>query len=528
MKTPDSPFATQHPDPLPARWSRPLLVVILGLYLLLGGLYAWQTPLWQVPDEPAHVNYARHVARTGTLPILQMGDYNAAYLEEIKAARFPPHMSVAPIRYESHQPPLYYVLGGGILRLAAPQALVDDPTPEGWARAVHALRLFSLTLGLGTLLAAYRLVRRLFPRLPTLALAATALIAFIPQHLAILAGANNDALAELLLALFLLTLVDDLHGSPRPFRRGLLLGLMLLTKTTTYLPALLALVSYHIFQALTPPQVRWTRQARALLVDLGIGSLLALPFYARNVAVYGWPDFLGLQRHAQVVVGQMTTAEFIAQQGWATYWNRAITWTFRSFWGQFGWMGVLMDARIYRALVYFSLVLLAGALVFVRCGRRDRHERALVGRTTTYVCLGPYQHNALGVLFAAGIGTLISYIGYNLSFLQHQGRYLFTALIPLAVFTVPGVWMLLAPRAARGMAALWGTLAALALVAAVLDMGPITRWDALTLLALAAWFALAARLPRWRPLWLLAPFLALAGLALLALYAFIVPALRLP
>ena len=514
-------------DRLPTRIVRPLFLLLLALYLLLGSLYTLRTPLWQVPDEPAHVNYVLHLARTGTLPILQMGDYDAAYLERIKAAKFPPDMPVAPIRYESHQPPAYYVLAAALVHVLVPSALVPNPDRAALAQAVHTLRLFSLVLSLGTLLAAFAIARRLFPRHPSIALAVVAFIAFIPQHMAMMAGVNNDALAEPLLAVFLWMLIRDLRGGRLRYPalgHGVLFGVLLLTKTTVYLPALLALLTYHALMGLTRTR-RWSSVLSDGLVDVGLAALIALPFYARNVVVYGWPDVLGLRRHAQIVVGQMTTGEFIARHGWAAYWDRAITWTFRSFWGQFGWMGVLMDARVYRALAYFSAILLLAALALIACGRRDRHERALLGRPTRYVCLTPYQHNGLGVLAMAALGTVISYVGYNFSFLQHQGRYLFTALVPLAMFVVPGLWLLLHPHRAHWGAAVLVVSAVVALALALVDVGGMTRWDALSLLALALWMALAWRVPRWRPLWLLAPFLLLALLDLWVLYRFILPAL---
>ncbi len=519
-------FAGRFTDKFPTRWVIPTLLLLLAIYLVVGSLYALHTPLWQVPDEPAHMNYALHVARTGTLPVLQMGDYDATYLEKIKAAKFPPDMSVASIRYESHQPPAYYVLAAGVLRALVPDVLVPNPPLPALARAVRTLRLFSLLLSLGTLLAAFALTRRLFPHHPSFSLAVVAFIAFIPQHVAMMSGVNNDALAEPLLALFLWVLVRHLsdEGGGRSGVRGVLLGLLLLTKTTVYLPALLAWATYHVLSARTYDRAL-RRVVRDGVLEGGIGLLLALPFYARNVAVYGWPDILGLGRHAQIVVGQMTTGEFIARHGWAAYWDRAITWTVHSFWGQFGWMGVLMDARVYRALAYFSILLLLAVLALIACGRRDRHERALLGRPTRYVCLTPYQHNGLGMLAMAGVGTIVSYVGYNVSFLQHQGRYLFTGLIPLALFAVPGLWLLLRPRASRALTLVLAVGAALVLVAALLDVGGFTRWDVLDLLALSVWTALAWRVPYRRFLWLLVPFLFFIPLDVWVLYRFILPAL---
>ena len=56
------------------------LVVILLLYVVLAFRFAALTPAWQAPDEPAHYNYIAHIAQTGSLPILQMGDYDQATL----------------------------------------------------------------------------------------------------------------------------------------------------------------------------------------------------------------------------------------------------------------------------------------------------------------------------------------------------------------------------------------------------------------------------------------------------------------
>src|SRR5574340_1261751 len=86
-----------------------VLGLVLLVYVLLAGLYAVRTPRWQAPDEPAHFNYVRAIAETGTLPVLSPGDYDQKYLEEIKSKRFPADMSVDSIRYEAWQPPLYYI-----------------------------------------------------------------------------------------------------------------------------------------------------------------------------------------------------------------------------------------------------------------------------------------------------------------------------------------------------------------------------------------------------------------------------------
>ncbi|MDQ1301477.1 MAG: 2 protein, partial [Chloroflexota bacterium] len=282
------------------RLRRIILVAILILYTLLGVLFAARTPAWQAPDEPAHYNYVRFVATTGGFPILQMGDYPHGYLEEIKSRKFPSDLGIEPIRYEFHQPPLYYTLLAPIYRLT-----------QG---ALLPLRLASALLGACVVALAYAIARRISPGRADLALGAAAFVAFLPQHLATVAQVGNDVLAELLFAAVLYLLVGRVlntgvrrQGSGvrgqfvirhSPFANlglGVLLGLILVTKTTAYIAVPLA-GGVLLW--------RWWQERaglRRILMDIALvaGPMLAisLPWLARNLAVYGWPDFFGLIRH---------------------------------------------------------------------------------------------------------------------------------------------------------------------------------------------------------------------------------------
>src|SRR5690348_2371298 len=104
--------------PTASRWPRQLsrlaLYVILLAYIGLGTLYAVRTPAWQVPDEPAHYNYIGAIVEQHALPVLQAGDYDEAYLNQLKSQLFPPNLPVSGIRYEGWQPPLYYLLAAPI------------------------------------------------------------------------------------------------------------------------------------------------------------------------------------------------------------------------------------------------------------------------------------------------------------------------------------------------------------------------------------------------------------------------------
>lgn len=425
-----------------------LLLLLLLAFLLIGAMYALRIPPWQAPDEPAHYNYIRQVAE-GRLPIIEEDDYDEAYRRRIVGEGFPADLSIEPLTYEDWQPPLYYLLLAPIYRLSGGSLL--------------ALRLASLLFGVAIIWLTYHAGSELWPRQEWLALTATAFVAFLPQHVAGLATLNNDSLANLFIAAILWLL---LRGVARPARAasqwaliGALLGVGFLTKATVYI--MVPVVALALWQRYrTERRALWRATVKVTLPAL----LLGLLWWVRNLTVYGGLDILGKAAHDRVVVGQLRTADWIAEQGLAPALRQFAVTTFQSFWGQFGWMGVVMDRWVYAALALFSLLVLAGlALAWLRRrGNETSRQQAVL-------------------LIAAVLATLAVFLGYNLTFLQAQGRYLFPALIPIA----------------SGVAA-----------------------------ALAAWTRLIVDGRSW-VYWLLPAGLALAllGLDLLALVRYIVPQL---
>jgi hypothetical protein len=430
-----------------------LLAMVIAVYAAIGTLYAALTPTWQIPDEPAHYNYIRSLAEGRGLPILEAGDYTQQYLERLTSEGFPPELSIEPLEYENHQPPLYYLL-------VTPIYLLFDG-------AVLPLRLFSVVLGAGLLLVAFGTVRTVFPDQPALGLMAAGFIAFIPQHVAMSAGVNNDTLAELIVGGTLWALVAYAGsgsarspgsmvrlGSPqarssrreqgsipepreqRPWHVGLLLAAALLTKTTAYVVAGVAVAAVAIRWHREQRTWRWA--ARQLAWMLAPALLLSAPWFIRNGLTYGWADPLGLARHETIVEGQPRSSEWLAMYGLWGLLRRMARTTFQSFWGQFGWMAVPLPPRIYHILLLFSALLTAGFVIRLLQERRSQS-------TGLPVC----QSTAL-LVFSALL-TFAAFAWYNLTFVQHQGRYLFPALIPLATAAALGLdtWARILPRRLR-------------------------------------------------------------------------------
>ena len=491
---------------------RLILTIIIASYVLLGALYAMRTPKWQTPDEPAHFNYIRHLAEQGSFPVLSVGDYPHQYLEDIKAARFPPHMSIAALNYESHQPPLYYVLGA---------MLYKATVGLGFDRQFLLLRLFSVVLGAAELWVIYCLVREALPTgleaarasidAEVLALAATALVAVLPMHIAMTAAINNDTLAELILLLMLLQAaraVEKRMDRQRALVMGLLWGLALLTKTTVYATVFGILVATTLLTTLPRQQA-----LRYITLTVVVGLIMATPWFMRNALVYGDLDILVWKRHDMVVEGQLRTSDLLHELGPVFLLERFAVTTFRSFWAQFGWMGVVVDQRIYQALALLCLLLAAGLVQFVL-----RLWRGLIQ-------LSPSLKRVLVLLLLSTGLTVLTYLGYNLKFVQHQGRYLFPALGPLAVASALSLQELLQRRMARLLGAILLSTALLSLIWGA-STGRPHEWTALLVGGSGALLLFLALLPAgWRWVVLTVPYAALLLLNPLLIEAFIVPAL---
>ncbi len=387
------------------------LTLFVGTFVL-AALFAWRTPPWLAPDEPAHYAYVQHVATTGQPPILEARCYDETYKSRLTGADFREGVDLTRFCYEGHQPPLFYYL-------ATPIYLLSDGS-------LLALRLFCALLGAGVPVAAWGIARAAGAD-EGLALATAGLVALVPQHLAMLGSLNNDALTFLVVALTVWQAVRLLNAREAAqnhewVRLGVLVGLALITKTLAWvvlLPVgLLLLLRYPLSQAGANMLLR-----RALIVA-ALAALFILPWFARNALAYAPSDIMALQRHDEIAVGQPRTAEMIARRGLSGTISNGLRTTFNSFWGQFGWMEAPLKEPEYRVLGLFCLVALAGLLLWL--ARRGWREWGIDGRALLLF--------AVWVLGSAG---LVLY--YNLEFVQYQGRYLFPALAPLAFFTMVGL-----------------------------------------------------------------------------------------
>jgi 4-amino-4-deoxy-L-arabinose transferase-like glycosyltransferase len=532
-----------------------IFINILAAYLVIASAFVTMTPDWQAPDEPAHYVYAGQLASHLEFPELVDGCYDQASLTELIARRFPSDPTLSDPKglcYEYHQPPLYYLLAVPVFRLSNGTLL--------------ALRFLSVALGAGVVILAFFVVQTIFPDRPVIALGTMAFVAFVPMHLAILASVNNDALAELIFAAILLLLTRQIMGLAQLSARnevllGGLLGLGLVTKVTVYiaLPLVAVAAWFSLSQAAPQPATKgkWRAWLKRVTPIYAFALTIASPWYIRNANLYGGFDILGLVRHNEVVVGQPRTADKLAEMGLVTYLSDFVQTTFHSFWGQFGWMVVPMDGRTYLFLTLLTLMALGGLVgIAMRARSEERgaesgerraesgerraesgeredkyvsvdnaHRSGEIDLSRTYV-FSSGQRYAL-ILMGLTIGLVgLAYIGYNLTFVQFQGRYLFPALIPIGLFFSLGLSEVFTWRRAWWLAGGLGVALGWVLVSSVLQDGP-DKWALLiTGAALVIAVGRAVRVRHWlvSSPWLMAVcYLGLGLLALLSPFWFVAP-----
>lgn len=449
------------------------LLLIVVAYAGVAANFAIQTPAWQAPDEPAHYNYISDIATQRALPILYREHYNQHCLETLVSTGFPPERGIDCLRYEAYQPPLYYLVGAIVYGMSGGSLLV--------------LRLFGVGIGIGIILLSYYSLQLVFADKPLVVLGATAFIAFLPMHVAVTAAVSNDAFAELLLLAVLAMLlrwtrtqftaaaVDDQQNRRQLLLLGGLLGLGLLTKVYAYLfiPLTLLAIVVTVWQRQRSWQSLWTG-IRLYGWVLLPALLIGLPWWVRNLQIYGGWDILGLAWHDEVVVGQPRTSDWINTHGVMNYSERAFRFTFQSFWGVFGWMGVFMDERIYTAMLIFTGVLFLGLLWTL--------IRLISGKPDTDI--DDYQRWVLFFFGLIVVAVAAGYVWYNTKFVQHQGRYFFWGLLPISTFVALGWREVMRPL--QGL--ITGFLAvvlAVALIAAGMVTGGPNKWTLLTIVPTA-------------------------------------------
>ena len=274
------------------RW----LLIWAGLHALAYGLL---TPLWQAPDEPAHVEMACLLAQRGALrtgDALRAGDADPALQQRLIAALadadfwrlvrqptpdpLPNRFADDPFlrnagRQVGDESPIYYWLPALICRL-----------PLALPAQVRLMRLASGLFFVMTVLAMWWATGPLWRETPGARLAATAAVAGLPMLAFLAGGVNNDIMAVLggtvtFGCLLRLALADRARGRAA-------LALLVMAGLTAWLKKT-ALFSLPLALLAIAWQFGWqgTRRQRRGLIGLAVlvGLLALLP--SRQPAAWG-------------------------------------------------------------------------------------------------------------------------------------------------------------------------------------------------------------------------------------------------
>jgi len=430
---------------------RRALILILGLYLVMGVAYSIINPIFESPDEALNYAQIRFLAEERRLPVLEPGEPTKA-----------------------HHPPLYYALGALLTfwipddnfeavvgrvnpfwayRLWEPgvdnkSLYLHDPRLESFpyrdvALGVHLVRWLSLLMGAGTVLLVYGTGRELFPHRPVLAVGAAALVAFNPMFVFINASVHDDALADLVAAATLYVAARLLMRGPttrRAVALGLLVGLGFLTKLTCLLVVPTVGLALLYCPLANQGRAGWREVVRLGGIVLGLALFIGGWWFVRNVFLYGEPT--GMVRQTGVWGVRENAPDLIAAA-------RELGFLHDSLWGVFGYGQIPMPRWVYGLARLLGLAAAGGLGLFWARRRAGRIPWECPPAVLLILVSAPL------VAFAVNFARM------TVSAAADFGRYLFVALAALAPLYALGLneWVSVRRQAGLSIALALGMLA---------------------------------------------------------------------
>jgi hypothetical protein len=445
--------------------TRNAVLTVALVAFLNAAAWALITPAWHGPDEPDHFAYAQSVAERGETPDKQKSDapaFSSRSVVALDASRTysvvglsdtrPPWLDADERHYRERlaQAPGRNDDGGGFLfstsshlpgyyLLTVPAYELADA--QSTFSQLMAMRLVSALLGALAVACTFLTVRELAPAKPWLAAAAGLLVAFQPMVSFMFGAVNNDAGVNAAAALLLFLLV-------RGLRRGVTIQLgIALGATLALVPAMKATGA-----ALYPAAIVgiagmiWRRHRTADVAGYGaLGATVAIVLAARAAVVsalegptavvaggIGGASVGGtisrvlddptafLSYTWQMFLPRLPFMTDLQPQGWP-----AFDVYIQTGWAAFGWLVVRFPHWVYVAIAAVSLA--AAALCVVAAVRRWPQARRLGWELAVLVL-------ALGGVLG---GVEAAYFTNTPRFVPpEQGRYIFTALVPLAAIAV--------------------------------------------------------------------------------------------
>jgi small subunit ribosomal protein S36 len=521
--------------------------LVTALFTLVLGSWSVLTPQYHAPDEPHHVDAVMRLAEGQGWPpvghavvsaetvgsiadapygsraqpfVLAVGPFTSAEATaraDRPAWRDTPkpgqHDPAGAVQQMMQHPPLYYLIGAGLLKLApgAPQDLRFD-------LVIGILRLMSVLMVAPLPLLAWAAADRLTES--RFAGRAAALVPLaIPMLTHIGSSVNNDALLVLTGGLTTVAICYVLRGDTSVRTAswlGLFLGAAMLTKSLGVVFVPLAVAAYLLAWrrarkarasaapaaggteaslARTPPAggdgapfllaeaantpVVPIRAARLPWLPLLVGTLVTL-------AAGGWWFVVNLVRYHTFQPSTPGFTEGTKLADWGSFADLLVNGTIQRWWGDFGWLEAQVPVAAARAGTAAVAVLVAVGIAQARGAARRVDLLAMVWPTVGLFALMTLQ---------SGLHFHKTYYVSGIS-----GRYLFAGIAALAVAVGAGA-------ASAGRLARFGPIAVLAAAVAMQAVavhllfrrwwtgpGGSVRTGVTNLLAWSPWPALAVEI----------------------------------
>lgn len=445
------------------------LVLCLALIAFAGNAaWAVTTAAFDTPDESEHYAYVESLAETGRAPISTYSPTPSPYASDetlaLAATRHfaqvtgsfghPPWAPLEYTRYKQElasQKPSRTDGGGFSVATNAHSPLYYSLLVPGYELGrsggtfveLFWMRLTSALLGIIVPLCAFGVLRELAPSRRRLAAAAGLLVAFEPMFTFISGAVNNDVGVNAAAALAVYLAIRILRRGLTPLT-GVALGI-----TAALLP-LMKGTGYALYPAIALAVIAVAARIRSRrgLRDIAVGAaaLIAVQIVWQSVAA-------SFGRSAVTIPGGASGGATAVTTGFASkliylwevffprlpfmhpHWNPG-QWPFFDIYiqrgiGGLGWYSIYFSTWVYDVVLW--IVIAAGALALIAAWRRWPAVRAR------------WRELLFLMLVIAGVIGGVEYEFYAVSprpLLAEQGRYAFTALVPLAALAVAGLFAL--------------------------------------------------------------------------------------
>ena len=449
-----------------APFERRFLWVLLVLFAAKGVILTYVFPPFSGHDEVAHYAYLEVMMEEGRLPLIpdpvayndayaagqspdfdKIPEYFQKYQQYITADWWSDQTRVVRTVtylgeylpsgwiYTANHPPLYYLMMAPVWEATSSQS------PEF---QLYAFRLAAIPLGLLTVLFAYLMTRRIFPRDTFLAVTVPAVVALQPQIAYEAAMLNNDILAIVTTSACLYLIAVGLQNRFTVGLcswLGLALGVALLSKSTAVivmpviaLAMVLRLGWKHV--------VEWV--AKGGLV-LAIAAVVAAPWYLYMLKTYGSVSALDYILKLQWWNNQDGITASISDQ----LFNRDFAWMrWRETWGEFGWRKIPLGDTLLRSVWWVFVLTLVGlavwAVLVIMLRWRARKAplarvRSLVRNTDPIVAVAGWQVTAVLAMLLTCIVAYFAVLQFGKTFDLTQARYYFPAINAAALLVMLGL-----------------------------------------------------------------------------------------